>query len=223
MITAFSSSSRVFAMLSTPSAPTASMLAVTISPHGFILSLSGEGYIVPRASHHGITPVAGRGRRPVTAHRVGSSLRSSNSQKSDLVSQAVIHVAAGAMLDVGSQRLADGARVGIVPVRRDLRGRMADHGGCPLEEPLGGVHVARLAQQGVDQVPVGVDGPIQVAPAPVHRHKPCHLRPALPRRLARRRSVSSGAKRFSHARTASWVKVKPRVRNISARSRRLSL
>jgi len=71
IFTAFSSSSHTFAMLSTPSAPTASMLAVTIPPHGFILSLSGEGYIVPRASHHEITSVAGRGRRPVTAHRLG--------------------------------------------------------------------------------------------------------------------------------------------------------
>ncbi len=89
VFTAFISSSHTFAMLSTPSAPAALMLAVTISPHGFILSLSGEGYIVPRASHHGITPVAGRGRRPVTAHRVGSSLRSPNSQGSDLVSQPI--------------------------------------------------------------------------------------------------------------------------------------
>jgi len=128
MITAFSSSSRVFAMLSTPSALTTLMLVVSILPRGFVLSLSGEGYIVPRASHHGITPVAGRGRRPVTAHRVESSLQSPNSQKSDLVSQTVVHIAAGAMLDVGSHCLANGTRVGVMPVRRHLVWRVAHHG-----------------------------------------------------------------------------------------------
>ncbi len=51
----------------------------------------------------------------------------------------------------------------------------------------------------------------------------CHVRPALPRRLAFNRAVSRGAKRSSHTGAVSWVKVKPRVRNISATLRRLSL
>jgi len=45
----------------------------------------------------------------------------------------------------------------------------------------------------------------------------------VPRRFTRNRAVNNGAKRASRSRTASCVKTKPRARNISARSRRLSL
>jgi len=45
-----------------------------------------------------------------------------------------------------------------------------------------------------------------------------HLPLAAPRRLARSRAASSGAKRASHARTASWVKTKPRARHSSGQA-----
>ena len=63
---------------------------------------------------------------------------------------------------------ADRPGVAVVAVGRDpIRGHAGDRlGGA--EERLSGRHVAVLAEQHVDQVPVPVDGAIQVAPAPVH-------------------------------------------------------
>jgi len=66
------------------------------------------------------------------------------------------------------QYLANGARVGIMSVRRHLLRRMPDHRTRPREEALGGVHVARFAQHRIDQVALGIDRSVEVAPPSVH-------------------------------------------------------
>jgi hypothetical protein len=80
---------------------------------------------------------------------------------------AVVLVATGAVRHHVAECLADGAGVGVVPVRRDLLGRLL--GDCErlAEEAPGRRHIAPLAEQHIDEVPLAVDRPIQGAPAPV--------------------------------------------------------
>ena len=73
--------------------------------------------------------------------------------------QTVVLVGAGAMRDALAQRRADRPRVGAVPVRGDP---VRDPAGDRLrrtEEGLGRRHVPVLAQHGVDQIAIPVDGP----------------------------------------------------------------
>jgi hypothetical protein len=52
-----------------------------------------------------------------------------------------------------------------MPVRGDLIGRDASCGLRGAEEGLGGCHVPVLAEHGVDQMAVAVDGSVQIRPA----------------------------------------------------------
>jgi len=69
--------------------------------------------------------------------------------------------------DVIAERLAYGARVGVVPVGRDLCERLTDDLQGSREEPLRWFHVALLAQEGLDEAAIPVDGPVEVAPTPL--------------------------------------------------------
>src|SRR6476661_2970923 len=136
---------------------------------------------------------------------------------------AVVQIAVGPMQHLATQYLADGPGVGVVTIGGYSFWRAAgDFLGLP-KEFLGYRHVALLAQHGVHQIAVPVDGPIQVMPLAGHFDVCLVDVPALPRRLERSCSLMSGAKRSSQSRTVSWVNSKPRTRNISARSRRLNL
>jgi hypothetical protein len=79
----------------------------------------------------------------------------------------IVQMAAGPVTHVGPQRLADGRRVGVAAVRGHLLGRLTDHRPGARKEAFGGVHIARRPQHRVDEVPVGVAGPIEITPAPV--------------------------------------------------------
>src|SRR5215212_8245888 len=82
--------------------------------------------------------------------------------------QPVVPVGAGPMRNPSAERGADRPRVGAVPVRGDAVGDQAGGGLGRAEEGLRRRHVAALAEQGVDQVAVPVDGPIEVTPAAPH-------------------------------------------------------
>ena len=62
-----------------------------------------------------------------------------------------------------AQDLPDGARVGVT-VGGHLLGSVADHLQRAGEGALRGLHVAAVAEHGIDQVPIGIVGPVQVAP-----------------------------------------------------------
>ena len=57
-----------------PWLPTVSRLTVATLPHGSVARGSSEGYVVPDASHPGVTPNAWSGRVPVAEYRIFSSL-----------------------------------------------------------------------------------------------------------------------------------------------------
>jgi site-specific DNA recombinase len=78
--------------------------------------------------------------------------------------QSVVFIGAGAMDNAPAERRADRPRVGAVAVRGDLVGGHARDRLGRAEEGLGCRHVAVLAQHGVHEVTVAVDGPVQVAP-----------------------------------------------------------
>jgi len=84
--------------------------------------------------------------------------------------QPVIQVGTGPVPHTLAQRGADRPGVAVVAVGRDPVRRDAGRRLGRAEERLGGRHVAVLAQENVDQVPVLVDGAIQIAPAAVDLH-----------------------------------------------------
>src|SRR3954452_18077490 len=78
--------------------------------------------------------------------------------------QSVILVGAGPVLAMAAERPADRSRVGAVPVGGDLVGCHARDRLGRAEEGLGRRHIPVLAQHGVHEMAVAVDGPIQVGP-----------------------------------------------------------
>jgi hypothetical protein len=105
-----------------------------------------------------------------------------------------IFVAAGPVRDTTAQRAADRPRIGAVAVCGDLIGRHARDGLGRAEEGLGRRHVTMLAQHGVDEIAIAVDGPIQVGPATTNLQVRFIHVPA---------PAAAGASFASHSRTAS--------------------
>jgi hypothetical protein len=66
--------------------------------------------------------------------------------------------------DRSSERRADCPGIGAMPVGRHSVRPITYRRLCGAEEGLGGRHVAALAQHGVDQVSVPIDGSIQIGP-----------------------------------------------------------
>ena len=79
--------------------------------------------------------------------------------------KSIIQVDARPVADLAAQRRTDRARVGVMPVGSHPVRHKAGNRPCRAEEPLGRSHVTGLAQHRVDEVPVAIDRPIQVAPA----------------------------------------------------------
>ncbi len=79
--------------------------------------------------------------------------------------KSIIQVDARPVADVAAQRRADCAWVGVMPVGCHPVRHKTGNGPCRAEEPLGRSHVTGRAQHRVDEVPVAIDRPIQVAPA----------------------------------------------------------
>src|SRR3954447_11696431 len=73
--------------------------------------------------------------------------------------QPVVFVGAGAVDHAPAERRADRPRVGAMAIRGDLIRDYTSDGLRRAEEGLGRGHVAVLAQQGVHEVAVAVDGP----------------------------------------------------------------
>src|SRR3712207_2597034 len=80
----------------------------------------------------------------------------------------VVFVDAGPMHDPPAEHRADRPRVGAVAVRGDALGRHARGGLGRAEEGLRRGRVAVLAEHGVDEIAVAVDGPVEVGPAAAH-------------------------------------------------------
>ncbi len=79
--------------------------------------------------------------------------------------KSIIQIDARPVVDVAAQGRADRSRVGVMPVGCHPVRHKAGNRPCRAEEPLGRSHVTGRAQHRVDQVPVAIDRPIQVAPA----------------------------------------------------------
>jgi hypothetical protein len=140
--------------------------------------------------------------------------------------QAVIEVSTGSVLHAVTQLRADRTRVTVMAIRDyPIRNHIGDGLGG-LEERLRGRHVAVLAEHHIDQRAVTVDGTIKIAPVPVHLDVGLVDVPAFPDLAA-----PATAQTFSQCRGELGLPVAdrlmtetmPRIRNISSRSRRLSL
>src|SRR3954470_19493600 len=136
----------------------------------------------------------------------------------------VVFVLAGAVVELCAEFVGDSLGIAGVPVSDDLLGLDLGDGSGGAEEGLGGGHIAGLTEIDIDQGAVAVDRPVEIAPFTGHLDVRLINVPAplLARRL-RRPSASRGASLASQSRTASWVNTMPRIRNISASSRRLNL
>ena len=115
-----------------------------------------------------------------------------------------IQILVGAVFHGFAQFGPDRARITVVTVGRDARRSDAGHHSCRSEEQLRRLHVPGLAQSDVDERAETINGAIKT-------------------RRRRSSSIRAGVSFASQSRTASWLNSIPRIRNISGRSRRLSL
>src|SRR4051794_16396869 len=72
------------------------------------------------------------------------------------------------MLDLFPEHFRDGARIRVMPVGGDLFGAASGDGLSAAEEALGGRHVALRAQHRIHELPVPVNGTVQVTPPSTH-------------------------------------------------------
>src|SRR5215207_8474412 len=77
---------------------------------------------------------------------------------------SLLFISAGPVHDLSAECRADRPRVGAVSVGGDALGDNAGHRLGRAEEGLGRRHVAVLAQHGIDEIAVTVDGAVQIAP-----------------------------------------------------------
>src|SRR5262245_46580787 len=75
-----------------------------------------------------------------------------------------IQICIAAMLHLRAECFPDRPRVGIVAVGGELSQRCARDGLAAAKEARGGIHVPRVAERGVDQLALPVNGPVQIAP-----------------------------------------------------------
>ena len=80
--------------------------------------------------------------------------------------QSIVEIAIGPVEHVTAQGLADRTRVGIMPIRRHSFWRVTDDIDSLLEKALGCLHVSLLTEHGINQIPIAIDGPIEIAPFP---------------------------------------------------------
>src|SRR6266699_4647208 len=84
--------------------------------------------------------------------------------------QPIGEIPVAAMGHLISQLLANRTRIGIVTISRHPVWSVTNHCTRPLKEALRGVHIALLAQHGINQVPVTIDGAIEITPPAVDFH-----------------------------------------------------
>jgi hypothetical protein len=63
--------------------------------------------------------------------------------------QPIVEIFAGSMLDIAAQCLANGSRIGTVPIGCHLTGSMTNDRHSLFEKPLSRLHVPLLAQHGI--------------------------------------------------------------------------
>lgn len=84
--------------------------------------------------------------------------------------QTISEIFTRPMLDFVAHRLADGTRIGSMTIRRDVIRSMPNDRHRLLEKLLSCVQVPFLAQQGIPQIAIVVDCPIQITPLPMDPH-----------------------------------------------------
>jgi hypothetical protein len=96
-------------------------------------------------------------------HGIGALL-----DPSVILLQTMIEVLVRPMLYMVAQDLASGPWIGTMPICRDRRWRLANHSNRLLEKSLSRLYISFLAQHGINQIPIVVDGPIQITPRSMH-------------------------------------------------------
>jgi hypothetical protein len=77
---------------------------------------------------------------------------------------AIVEIVIAAMSHLMSQALTDRTRVGIMPIGRHPFWSVTDDVESLLEKALGGLQISLLAQSGVHQIPIPIDGTIEITP-----------------------------------------------------------
>ncbi len=80
--------------------------------------------------------------------------------------QSIVEGAVGPVEHVTAQGLADGTRVGVMPIGRHPFWGVTNHLDGLLEKALSSFHISLLTQQRVNQVAIPIDGAIQITPFP---------------------------------------------------------
>ena len=94
--------------------------------------------------------------------------------------QMVVEIALGAMRYLVPKDIPTRAWVGIMAIRGDPVGHHPGHRLGGAEKGLGRCEVACLAEPHIDQIPVAVDGPVEVVPLALHLDVGLVYIPAVP-------------------------------------------
>jgi hypothetical protein len=80
----------------------------------------------------------------------------------------IVEIGVGSMENITTKRFADGARVGVMPISRHSLWGMTNRLKWLSEKSFRRIHVPFLAQHRVNQVPITIDGAVQITPLPMH-------------------------------------------------------
>jgi hypothetical protein len=108
------------------------------------------------------TKACGRGHASEPTHRIIALFDATM-----ILLESVIEIRIGPVPDIFAKDLSDGTWVGIMPIRRYPLWSMTDCLKSLLEKSFGGIHVSLLAQHGVNEVAIPIDGSIEVTPLPL--------------------------------------------------------
>jgi hypothetical protein len=130
------------------------------------------------------------------------------------------------MLDMVTHDLADAPWIGTMPICRDRRWYMANHSNRLLEKSLSSLHIPFFAQHGINEIAICINSSIKVTPLPMHldvRFVNVPRCPCLTTSFRPQLICDQGSKPCFPVSDGSCVNAKPRSKNISATSRKLSL
>jgi hypothetical protein len=94
--------------------------------------------------------------------------------------QMVMQGALGPVAELCPEHRAERPRIGVMPLSRDPGRRHPRDGPCRAAEGLGRLEVSGIAEPGIDQVPIPLNGPLEGLPLPLDPHRGRIDRPAPP-------------------------------------------
>lgn len=169
----------------------------------------------------GTTDAGGSVKVPKTTHRVVPLFDTAM-----ILFNSVVEVGIAAMRDVFAEYFADGARIGVMSVSGHPLWHMLGDFQRSIEKAFGCVHISMLTEHGISQIAIAIDGTVEVfLDASDFDVRFIHVPGATSLSLAFGSEFvgKQGSEAGFPLANCLMCEFKARSKNISARSRRLSL